>query len=105
MQIGKLKNRVTIQQLTAGQDEIGQPVTTWSDVATAWANIRHISGIEAVRADSFASIVKVSIRIRYRVGINAGMRILHDSTAYNITAVLPDEGKKQYADLVCEVVQ
>jgi SPP1 family predicted phage head-tail adaptor len=104
MQAGKLNSCVKLQQLTSGQDEIGQPVQTWSDVATVWADIRHLSGLEVVKADSPASVVKASIRIRYRTGINAGMRVLHGATAYNITAVLPDEAKKQYTDLACEVV-
>lgn len=104
MRIGALNCSVTIQHLTSDQDEIGQPVTTWADVATVWADIRHISGIEAVKADATASTVRASIRIRYRTDVNAGMRVLHGSTVYNITAVLPDVAKKQYVDLVCEVI-
>lgn len=103
MQAGKLRNTVTIQQQTAGQDEIGQPMT-WADVATLWADIRHLSGMEAAKAGTVASTVKASIRFRYRVGINAGMRVLHGSTIYNIAAVMPDAAKKAYVDLVCEIV-
>jgi len=104
MQAGKLRNTVTIQQQTAGQDEIGQPMTTWTNVATVWADIRHLSGIETVKAGAQISAVKASIRIRYRAGINAGMRILHGSTIYNIAAVMPDAAKTAYVDLVCEIV-
>lgn len=96
--------QVKLQQLTEGQDEIGQPVTTWADVATIGADIRHLSGIESVKAGSETSTVKASIRILYRVGVTAGMRIVRGTTAYNITAVLPDVGKKRHVDLVCEVI-
>jgi SPP1 family predicted phage head-tail adaptor len=104
MQSGKLNRRITIQQLSAGQDEIGQPVQTWSNVATVWADIRHQSGMETIKADAVTSTVRASIRIRYRSDLNSGMRVLHDSTAYNILAVLPDLARKEYVDLACEVV-
>lgn len=104
MQAGKLRNRVTIQQIGTTQDEIGQTVTGWEDVATVSADIRYLNGIERLKADSSTSLAKASIRIRYREGINAGMRIVHGTTAYNIAAVLPDVGKKQHVDLVCEVI-
>lgn len=101
----KLNKRITIQKMGPDQDEIGQPIPAdWVDVVTVWADIRHQSGMEAVKADAPVSVVKASIRIRYREGINAGMRVLHGSTAYNITAVLPDVAKKEHVDLVCEVV-
>lgn len=103
MRAGQLRNRVTIQQLTEGQDEIGQPVTTWADVASVYADIRHQNGLEAIKGDAPTSIVKASIRIRYRDDVTAGMRVLHGSTAYNITAVLPDAAKKAHVDLACEV--
>jgi len=42
--------------------------------------------------------------VRYRAGITAGMRVVHNLQAFNITAVLPDVGGREYVDLVCEVV-
>lgn len=103
MQAGKLNSRVTLQQQSEEFDELGQPLTTWTDVATIWADIRNMGGIESIKADATASVVKSSIRIRYRTGVTAGMRVLHGSTAYNITAVLPDVSGKRFVDLVCEV--
>lgn len=101
---GLLNRQVKIQQLTQIKDEIGQPINEWQDVATVWANIRHMSGTEAIKADAPTSTVRASIRIRYRAGIDAGMRVLHGSTAYDIQAVLPDEIGRRHIDLVCEVV-
>lgn len=103
MQAGRLRNKVKLQALADVQDELGQPVQTWADVATVWADIRTMGGIESIKANASTSIIKASIRVRYRTDINAGMRVLHGSTAYDIKAVLPDEGRKQYVDLVCEI--
>jgi SPP1 family predicted phage head-tail adaptor len=104
MDAGKLKRRVTIQRHTVGQDEIGQPVNAWADVATVYADIRHQSGLQSIVSDAPASTVRASIRIRYRTGINAGMRVVHSETIYSINAVLPDAAGREYIDLVCETV-
>ena len=100
----QLRSKIVIQSLTSTRDEIGQIISEWQDVATVWANIRHLSGTEAIKADAPTSTVRASIRIRYRAGIDAGMRVLHGSTAYDIQAVLPDEIGRRHIDLVCEVV-
>ena len=104
MQAGRLNRRCTLQSPSQSVDELGQPIPGWTDVATVWASIRHLSGVEAIKADAVTSTVRASIRIRYRAGVNAGMRVVHNLTAYNITAVMPDVGGREFVDLVCEVV-
>lgn len=100
---GTLRHRINIEQRASGADALGQPVDTWEVVAEVWANIKHQSGLSAIKAGADTSIVQVSIRIRHRVGIDAGMRVTHAGDTYDIRAVLPD-GKKQYLDLVCQKV-
>ena len=104
MQAGRLNRRVTLQSPSQSVDEIGQPIPGWTDVATLWGDIRMKSGLEAIKAGAPVSVVQASIRVRYRAGITAGMRIVHNLQAFNITAVLPDAGAREYIDLVCEVV-
>ena len=104
MQAGRLNRRVTLQQPAAGFDELGQPIPSWTDVATLWADIRMKSGLEAIKAGASVSVVQASIRVRYRAGINAGMRVAHNLTAYEILAVQPDLGGREYVDLVCQAV-
>ena len=104
MQAGRLNRRCTLQQPGTTTDELGQPIPGWTDVALVWASIRHLSGVESIKADAPVSTVRASIRIRYRAGVNAGMRVVHNLTAYNITAVMPDVGGREFVDLVCEVV-
>ena len=104
MQAGLLNRRVTLQAPGTTQDELGQPIPGWTDVATLWADIRMKSGLESIKAGAPVSVVQASIRVRYRAGITAGMRVVHNLQAFNITAVLPDVGGREYVDLVCEVV-
>lgn len=100
-----LRHRVTIQSRTEGQDDLGQPLLTWTDLATVWADVRHPGGLESIKADAIVSTVRASIRIRYRTDITAAMRVLHAGRVYEIKAVLPDDTTRQTVDLACEVTQ
>ena len=104
MQAGRLNRRVTLQAPGTTTDEIGQPIPGWTDVATVWGDIRMKSGLESIKAGASVSVVQASVRIRYRSGVNAGMRLVHNLVAYDIKAVMPDIGGREYLDLVCEAV-
>ena len=105
MRSGTLNSRIKIQQLTEGQDEIGQPIMVWADLATVWASILNASGREAIKADRDVSVVQASIRIRKRADITSAMRVVHGVTTYEIKAVLQDEQRRDHVDLVCEIVE
>ncbi|USE78910.1 phage head closure protein [Cupriavidus gilardii] len=108
MRAGARSALVEIQRNVPAQDEAGQPISSWQTVATAWANVRHRSGMEAVRGDTPASVVQVSVRIPYPVvvetPIDSSMRLLCEGEPYDIQAVLPDRQKRQHVDLVCQLV-
>ena len=104
MQAGRLNRRCVLQAPGTTQDELGQPIPGWTDVATLWADIRMKSGLESIKAGASVSTVQASIRIRYRAGVNAGMRVVHNLVAYEIKAVMPDVGGREFVDLVAEVV-
>ena len=104
MQAGRLNRRCVLQTPGTAQDELGQPIPGWTDVATVWGDVRLRSGLESVKAGAVVSTVQASVRIRYRTGINAGMRVLVDSVPYEVLAVQPDVGGREYVDLVCQVV-
>lgn len=103
MRIGSLNHRVTVRKPVPARDSVGQPVPAWTPVATLWADILHKNGAETIRADRETTAVQASIRIRYRVGIDASMQVLHGAKVYRITAVLPDERTRQFVDLACEL--
>ena len=104
MQAGRLNRRCTLQSPSQSVDALGQPIPGWTDIALVWASIRHLSGVEAIKADAAVSTVKASIRIRWRTGLNAGMRVVHGAQVYSIEAVMPDVGGREFVDLVAEVV-
>ena len=104
MQAGRLNRRCTLQSPSQSVDALGQPTPGWTDVATVWGDVRLRSGLESVKAGAVVSTVQASVRIRYRTGINAGMRVLVDAVPYEVVAVQPDVGGREYVDLVCQVV-
>lgn len=104
MRTGTLNSRVVVEQQSTTQDALGQPVLTWSTFATLWANIKHTSGIETIKADALTTVTKVSIQVRYRTDIKAAMRVVHGTDVYNIVSVLPDKEAKNFTNLVCELV-
>ena len=100
---GRFNRRCVIQRQSQTQDAGGQPIDAWTDVVTVWADIRNPTGLGAIKADAQASVVKTSVRIRWRTDIEAGMRVVHGVTVYDIGAVLPDHADREFVDLVCGV--
>ena len=105
MRAGTLTDLVSLQEPGTAQDAIGQPIPGWVDVAQEWANIRYLSGIEAIRSDATSSVAKVSIQIRKRAGVTAAMQfVAADGVVFKIESVLPDMQHRDRINIVCEVV-
>lgn len=100
---GKRDKHVILQSPSAVQADDGQMINTWAEFSRPWASIKHISGISAIKSGADTSIVKASIRILRRAGVNAGMRVVFGATVYEIESVIPDE-KNIEIDLICKVV-
>ena len=106
MQAGTLRDPIHIQRKTGGQDGWGSPLPeAWENITAApiWANVRFLSGSESIKAGADVSVVRASVRLRWRTGIDAGMRVVHAGQALDIEAVLPGAGR-QHVDLVCRVL-
>lgn len=79
-----LDQRVTLQRLQPGSDSVGQPLDAWTDVCTVWANCRQLTGAEAIRTGADVSTLRASWCIRWRAGIDAGMRLVHRGQVWAI---------------------
>ena len=79
MSAGQLRSMVALQSQVTTQDDLGQPSTAWITVASVWADIRYQTGLEAIKSGADVSVVRVSIRMRYRA-VNAGQRVLYNGT-------------------------
>lgn len=85
--IGELKQRITIEKSTASQDLSGEPVDSWSTVATVWAKVdmeTKTGTDEKQLADKKTNIRPTIFTIRLRDDIDEAMRIVYRSETYQI---------------------
>ncbi len=87
---GHLDRRITVQQNTPAQDAAGQPVESWADLATVWAEVVPVGGTELFQARQFGAETVVKFRIRYRGDVTRAMRVVYDSDNYDIADVAED---------------
>lgn len=91
MRAGRLRHRVTIEELVVTLDSDGDQVEAWQAIGPALpAEIAPLSGRELIAAQAVNSVVTTRIVVRHRPGLKASMRVVHRDTVYNIGAVVPD---------------
>lgn len=106
MRAADLRHRVTIESYSATQNAYNEEIPSWSTVATVWAAIEPLTGQERFlrAADQFYAENQVRIRIRYRAGVTAKMRVVDaDGEIYDIQAVLDRDGRRRELVLMCTV--
>ena len=106
LRAGTLRDRIHIQRRTGGKDEWDTPLpVSWENITAQRlaADVQHRSGLSTIKADADVSIVRASIRIRRRADVDAGMRVLHAGSIYDIEAVLPGVDRA-HIDLVCRLL-
>jgi SPP1 family predicted phage head-tail adaptor len=101
MRSGVLRHVVTIQQRSATQNEIGEPVATWTDVVTVRAWVQDLSGREMLAAQATQNPVNAKILIRRHTGITAAMRVIFGAQTFNIEAVLSPTRNNSTLELLC----
>lgn len=102
MRAGHLDQRVTVERLSGGVDELGQPLPdTWVPLFTRWAAVEPLQGREYLAAQAALSEVTGKIKMRYRPGVTAADRIVHNTTVYGIQAVI--DVRSEHRELVLMV--
>ena len=107
MRSGALKQLVAIQRKVTGspqENAVGEVDESWEDYLTSisaeWVTL---SGSALFAAQQHHSEVRGIWRIRWRDGVTARMRIVHNSLYYNVLWVPPFDraGRKWQMDLEC----
>lgn len=101
MRAGRLRQYITIEQPPTGQDAAGQPLTTWTVFAYAYARISPINGAERFDADANRNPLTHEIEIRYISGISPDMRVLFDGRYFNIVAIRNTDERNAQMFLDC----
>jgi SPP1 family predicted phage head-tail adaptor len=106
MRAGRLRHRVRLQRSTQAPDAVNDPVLTWSDLATVWAQVEPLAGREFFAAQQVQTAVSHRITLRYRAGITPKDRVawLDPATRawryFDINAVLDRDEKHRQLDLM-----
>ena len=88
---GRLRHRVTIEELVDTEDEMGGVKSTWTPVARdVPAEVVPISAREFLAGNQVNSNVVARVVIRKPSRIDASMRLRHRGEIYNIEGVLAD---------------
>ena len=65
LQAGIFRQRVTLQDLVETVDSYGQPIQSWVDVATFWAEVRPLRGQESLNVRQVWATATTLIKHRY----------------------------------------
>lgn len=87
MRAGRLDRRVTLQKPTRTQDDFGQAVETWSDVATVWAGVRQTAGSEFLQAQSETNEQQIVFTMRYRADVRETWRVVWEGRNFDVIEV------------------
>ena len=103
MKAGQLDQRVTVERLSGGVDELGQPLPdTWAPLFTCWAAVEPLTGREYLAAQAAVSEVTAKIRMRFRPWMTAEDRVIHDGTIYQIESVIDVRSENRELVLMCK---
>ncbi len=110
MEAGELRHRIMIQRPNTERQALGSFEEIYEDYLECWASIEPIGPRELIAAAQIASEITTRIRIRYRPGIDATMRVVHrkvsgsptEETIYKIEGNPIDVlGRRREIHLMC----
>lgn len=105
MKAGQLDQRVTVERLSGGVDELGQPLPdTWAPLFTCWAAVEPLAGREYIAAQAAVSEVTAKIRMRFRPWMTAEDRVIHKGTVYQIQSVIDVRSENRELHLMCKAL-
>ncbi len=99
--IGRLRHRLTIEEVTRTPDGGGGASESWSSIATVWASITPTGGAEAIDADALAGRLSHEVVFRYRPGVEPAMRLRYGARLFEIAAVIDVDERKRWLKCLC----
>lgn len=97
-----LPHRVTIQRQADTPNAYGENVGTWTDFLTRIAaRVVNPGGREALAAGANVAEVPARVYIRFRTTVTPQMRLVHGDRTYDIKAVTPVDGGRDWLELSC----
>ena len=98
MRIGKLDQRIQIQQNTPTRDDTADEIDSWSELDTVWAGVTPGSSTEKQQGQQELAQSIYDFLIRYRSDVTPLMRILYEGNYYDIISA--DEVYRRKATMI-----
>lgn len=107
MNPGRMDRQITIERKTETRDAVGYPVPSWSPLATVWAEVRPLSGREALRSgEALGRVIgseTASFFIYHTDGLTIEDRINYDGKIWNIRYIR-EIGRRDGLEILAEVL-
>lgn len=104
MNVGALRNKITIKKQTRETDEYGQRLDQWDIVKKVWAAIIPALGRNYYTADQTQTDAKTKIVTRYHPEITRDMRIFYGNRVYDIIDIQDVNMRHQELVIYCKEV-
>jgi SPP1 family predicted phage head-tail adaptor len=98
---GRLDRRLTLQRRTLIENDYGEAVETWTDLATVWAEKIPVRGAERYAAMQTVAEVDCKFRIRYRRGVTPLDRVVCEGITYDVQGVL-EIGRREGLEILAK---
>jgi SPP1 family predicted phage head-tail adaptor len=85
--IGKMRERVILQNRVISQSDSGFQSETYSNIATLWTALDYKSGFEEEDADKIVSQQKINFTLRYNENITTNSRFVYRDSLYQIEKI------------------
>lgn len=106
MNAGRLRHRVTIQQLVQGvEDGIGGTIDVWQDIGTVWAKVTPLNSREALIAQQLKHDATHQVDLRFRNDIDATMRLVYRGRILNNISIRNRDELNKQIRLLCREVK
>lgn len=111
MRGGKLRHRITLQQMSKSRDYSGGYIDDWTDVSTHWASVEPLTGREYFTSDERLSDVNTRIILRssetlltFLDGEKTNIRVTFKNSFYDVKAVMNVEERNKQIIMMCKEI-
>ena len=101
LDIGRMRERVTVQQATERRNSLGETTLEWATYAARWASVQGVSSREALELGQVDISVTHRVRMRYVDGMTHNMRLLWRGRVLEIVSLLEYDNRSEHV-AVCE---
>jgi SPP1 family predicted phage head-tail adaptor len=99
--IGKMRERVTVEIASAATNSLGEAVLTWNTTSSVWASVEGVAAQEALASGKQEVNVTHKVRLRYLPGLTQQMRFSWRNRTLDIVSLLEYANRTEHV-AICE---